>query len=217
MPRDEGQEDRLSELWRRVLAGDEAAKDTLARDAFAFMNNVSRVVARHYCLLEAEADDILGSAVVAWVSLLPHCTDTIRKEEGPAPYLRTVVWNSARQFLRRHKKSDRIYSLDQPSGSGVNECCLRDMLAIYDDPASEAAFRELKRRFEILLGNLPKQHARIWHLYQQRYKYREIADAVGMTTGGVGAVSHVPPEARVACGGPPVGGVHVGKAPLGPG
>jgi len=100
------------------------------------------------------------------------------RDEQPRAWLFTVATNVVRKWANRGKRRGELLQSNVDAGSGEAP----------SNPASEVESAELKRVVRTALDSLSEKERTVLLMREEGFSHREIAEAVGTTTGSVGTM-----------------------------
>ncbi len=177
------------DLVERALGGDAEALEDLWRGLLTLVWKLARIIGHREGVDDDDLDDVVQNAIIAMYCRPPAELLAIRDWTA---YLNGVVRNCVVDSYRRENRHrSRVVSLETPVGSSPEALyTLRMILPGDKDALAEVSFRELDAFVEQILGGLPKERARAFRLYLEKYRYQEIAETVGVPENTVATWIH---------------------------
>jgi RNA polymerase sigma-70 factor (ECF subfamily) len=176
---DEDEERFPASLLEAAFEGDPAAQEELWRRTLEAAVRLAEIIAQKNGIPRPDVEDAVQNAMLSLYSLPPERLRDINNWEA---FLYRVVKNKMIDWLRRRITHDKHEgtSLDEEVGNdedGEGFTILSFVSAEGPDPSEEMGLRDLIEAVEReVLAGLSEEKRRVFRLYLQGYKYREIAE-----------------------------------------
>lgn len=178
--------DELSVLFPPVLLenafqGDTAAESELWRRVHTALRGFTVILVKRYGLPNADIDDFVQTAILRVCRRPPEELLQVRNWSG---WLFQIVRNLVFDAGRRKRTGPELLSLsaspDPANGEGSDRTLEDNLAADTPDAAAQVITRELREFLEEFICSLPKEKERVFRLYLEGVKHREIAVMTGM-------------------------------------